>query len=257
MSPGRRVLHQFRYDVKTFWRDPAAIFFTVALPVVFLLVFVTIFGNDTLESRGGIKLSTYYVPGITALAVISATFVSLAIRLTELRETGVLKRLRGTPLPAWVFIAGRAVTASVVSLVLVVVLVGLGRILYGVEVPGSTLPGFVLALLVGAMSFCCLGFALTVVIPTANAAPAVTNAFSLPLYFISGIFFPIDAAPGWLQTVAGIFPVAHLSQALFTAFDPATRGPGIAIEDLAVVAAWGAGGLAIALWRFRWTPRSS
>lgn len=257
MSAVRLLLHQFRYDAKTFWRDPAALFFTVALPVIFLLVFVTIFGNETLESRGGIKLATYYVPGIAALAIISATFMSLSIGVTELRERGVLKRLRGTPLPAWAFIAARAATAAVVSVALVVVLVALGRIVYGVSVPESTLPGFLLALVVGAASFCALGFALTVVIPTANAAPAVANAFSLPLYFISGLFFPIDQAPEWLQTVAGVFPVAHLSEALFTAFDPSTRGLGIALADLAVVAAWGAAGLAIAVWKFRWTPRSA
>jgi ABC-2 type transport system permease protein len=251
----RLAFHQFRYDQKTFWRDPTSVFFTVALPLIFLFIFVTIFGNERLESRGDVKLSTYYVPGLVTLGVISATFVSLAISLTELRESEVLKRVRGTPVPSWVFIAGQIGTALVVAFLLVVVLTGLGRVLYGVDLPGATLPGVVLTLVVGAASFCCLGIALTAAIPTANSAPAVTNAVVLPLYFISGIFFSMDDAPQWLQTVADVFPIVHFAEALFTAFDPATDGPGIELGHLAIVAAWGLAGLVVAIRAFRWTPR--
>jgi ABC-2 type transport system permease protein len=251
------AFHQFRYDQKTFWRDPTAVFFTVVLPLIFLFIFVTIFGNERLESRGNIKLSTYYVPGLVTLGVISATFVSLAITLTELRENGILKRVRGTPVPSWVFIAGQIGTALVTAFLLVLVLTGLGRVLYGVALPGETLPGVVLALLVGAASFCCLGIALTSVVPTANSAPAVTNAIVLPLYFISGIFFSMDEAPGWLQSVADVFPIVHLSEAMLTAFDPRTEGAGIEFGHLGIVALWGLGGLIVAARFFRWTPRSA
>lgn len=255
MNDLRLAFHQFRYDQKTFWRDPATVFFTVALPLIFLFIFVTIFGNERLESRGNIELSTYYVPGLVTLGVISATFVSLAISLTQLRENEVLKRVRGTPVPSRVFIAGQIGTAVVVAFLLVVVLTGLGRILYGVDLPGATLPGVILTLVIGGASFCALGIALTTIIPTENAAPAITNAVVLPLYFISGIFFPIDEAPGWLRTVADVFPIVHLAEALFTAFDPAADGPGIEVGHLAIVAAWGLAGLVVAVRFFRWTPR--
>ena len=121
MSAASLVAHQFRFDQKTFWRNPASVFFTVLLPVIFLLIFATIFGNDTIEELGGVKTTTYYVPAIITLAVVSATMQSLAISLTVDRENGLLKRTRGTPLPSWVFIAGRignSLVVSVLSLVL-------------------------------------------------------------------------------------------------------------------------------------------
>jgi ABC-2 type transport system permease protein len=249
----RLVLHQVRYDLRTFWRDPAALFFTAMLPVIFLVVFVGIFGNQDDPVRH-IKLSTYYVPGILALAVISATFVNLAITLTTLREDGVLKRLRGTPLPAGVFVAGRVLTSFVLAGILVVVLALIGRLGYGVALPGRTFPAFVLTLLVGTAAFCCLGIAVTRVIPTEKAGPAVTNAIVLPLYFISGTFFPVDDAPGWMRAVARVFPIRHFGQALLTTFAPAPGAATVEWGDLAVVAAWGLLGLLVALRTFRWTP---
>lgn len=253
MSDARLVAHQARYDIRTFVRDPTATFFTLALPVVFLVLFVTIFGSQRLES--GVETSTYYVPGIVALAVVSATFVNLSISLTQQRESGILKRVRGTPLPPWVFLAGRLVTAVVLGLLMAVLLVALGRLLYGVAVPGATAVGFVVALVVGATAFCALGVAVTAVIPTEAAAPAVANAVTLPLYFVSGIFIPAESIPGWLLTVADVFPVKPFADALFTAFDPRTSGVGLSGPDLAVVAAWGVAGALVAARTFGWTPR--
>lgn len=256
MSAPALAWHQFRYDQKTFWRNPASVFFTVMLPVIFLFIFATIFGNDTIAELGGVKITTYYVPAIISLAVISATFVSPAMSLVEDREDGVLKRVRGTPLPSPVFIAGRVGNAVVVSVVMVVVVTLLGRIVYGVDVPTETLPGVLVTLVVGAASFACLGFAMTTIIPNSDAAPAITNAIALPLYFISGIFIPENEIPDGVLTVADAFPVRHFFEAFFEAFDPSTTGIGIAWDQLAIVAAWGLAGLLIAARFFRWAPRS-
>ncbi len=111
MSELRIAMEQVRYSTISTLRNPAAVFFGLMLPVVFLLIFATIFGNETIEARGGIKTSTYYVPGLVALGIVSTTFVNLAITLVVLRENRVLKRLRGTPLPVPAFIAGRASSA--------------------------------------------------------------------------------------------------------------------------------------------------
>src|SRR5919106_6110525 len=138
MSAAALVLHQFRYDQKTFWRDPASVFFTVLLPIIFLLIFATIFGNESIDELGGVRTTTYYVPAIITLAVISATMVSPAISITQDRESGVLKRVRGTPLPSWVFIAGRVGNGVVISLLMAVVVTGIGRVVYDVDVPGAT-----------------------------------------------------------------------------------------------------------------------
>jgi ABC-2 type transport system permease protein len=255
MSAAALALHQFRYEQKTFWRNPASVFFTVLLPLIFLFIFATIFGNETIEERGGIKTTTYYVPAIIALAVISASTQSLAINLATDREHGMLKRIRGTPLPTTVFVAGRVGNAIVTSILLVVVVAVIGRLVYDVSIPDTRLPAVLVTLAVGALSFCCIGFALAAAIPSEDAAPAVTNAVVLPLYFISGIFIPDSEIPSGVLSVADAFPIRHFFEAFFTAWDPNTSGAGFELGNLAIVAAWGALGLIVALRFFRWEPR--
>ena len=258
MNAGALLRHQYRYDQKQFWREPATVFFTVVLPLIFLFIFVSIFGNEETTVEGhAVKGSTYYVPGILALAIVSATIVNLAITFTILREKGLLKRVRSTPLPPWIYLAGRIVTAIVVTVLLVVTVTVLGRLVYGVTLPVRTLPGLVLTVLVGTAACCALGFALTAAIPSEAAAPAITNAVILPLYFFSGIFIPNDEIPAGMRLIGDIFPIKHLFEALLTAFDPTTRGAGIAADHLAVLAAWGIAGGVIAARYFRWTPGRS
>ncbi|HJX32630.1 MAG TPA: ABC transporter permease, partial [Solirubrobacterales bacterium] len=160
------VLHQFRYDQKAFWRNPASVFFTVMFPVVLFLIFATVFGGQTVSVRGGIKTTTYYVPAIITLSVISATMQSLAMSLVIAREDGRLKRGRGTPMPPWVFIAGRIGNSIVVALIMMALLAAIGRVLYSVPIPWDRLPAIVVTLVIGAAAFCCLGIALTAAIPT-------------------------------------------------------------------------------------------
>ena len=262
-SPGfaadlRLVAHQTRFELASFWRNPQSRFFTLLLPVIFLLIFVAVFGNHTTEIGHGvlIKTSTYYVPGIVALGIIAASFVNLVITITEQREQNVLKRRRATPVPAWVLIAGRALTSIAVSAATVVILIGLGRIAFGVKLPTATIPGVALATIVGSISFCCLGYALSSFIHSADAAQPIVQALILPLYFISGVFVPDDTIPSWLRHVADVFPIRHLAQALLTAFNPTTTGAGIAGTHLLILAAWGAAGLIVALRRFSWIPTS-
>ena len=253
----RLAAHQFRYDQKAFWRNPAAVFFTVALPVIFLFIFATIFGNETitLDSGAVVKVSTYYVPGIMTLAVVSATMVNIAIGLTELRESGVLKRVRGTPLPTAAFVAGRVGNSVVISLVMVVIVTAIGHFAYGVAIPGASAVGVLVGLVVAAAAFCCLGFAITAAIPTEEAAPPITNAFVLPLYFLSGVFIPESEIPEGILNFASAFPIRHAFEALLAGFDPLAAGAAIEWGHLGVVAAWGALGLALAMRSFRWEPR--
>jgi ABC-2 type transport system permease protein len=224
------------------------------LPLIFLFIFATIFGNDEIEERG-VQTTTYYVPAIISLAVISATTQSLAINLTEDRERGLLKRIRGTPLPVPAFVAGRVGNSIVVSLLMVVLVAVIGRLVYDVSIPDQTIPAILVTLAVGAFSFCCLGFALTAAIPSEDAAPAISNAVVLPLYFISGIFIPDSEIPSGVLQVADLFPIRHFFEAFFAAWDPGTSGSGLELGHLAIVAAWGLAGLAIALRAFRWEPR--
>lgn len=250
------VAHQFRYDQRVFWRNPASVIFTVGFPVVFLLILATVFGGKTVDVRvpGGIETTRYYVPAIIALSVISATMQSLAMSLVIAREDGRLKRGRGTPMPPWVFIAGRVGNSIVVALMMLVLIAVLGRVLYGVPVPWGELPAVLVTLVVGAAAFCCLGIALTAAIPSQDAAAPIVNGLLLPLYFLSGIFIPDDQLPGGVIHFADAFPIRHFFEAFLTAYVPA-GGSGFAWGSLAVVAAWGLAGLLLAVRYFRWTPR--
>jgi ABC-2 type transport system permease protein len=249
------VLHQFRYDQKAFWRNPASVFFTVMFPVILLLIFATVFGNQTVQVRGGIKTTAYYVPAIITLSVISATMQSLAMSLVIAREDGRLKRGRGTPMPAWVFIAGRVGNSIVVALMMLALIAAIGSLLYGVAIPWDRLPAIVLVLVVGAAAFCCLGIALTAAIPSQDAAAPIVNALLLPLYFLSGVFIPDDQLPSGVIHFADAFPIRHFFEAFFDAYVPGGGVSAVSWGNLAIVAVWGVAGLFLAVRFFRWTPR--
>jgi ABC-2 type transport system permease protein len=163
--------------------------------------------------------------------------------------------VRGTPLPPATFVAGRVGNSLVISVIMVALISVIGALVYGVTIPTHTMPAMLVTLAVGAFSFSCLGFALAAVIPTADAAPAVTNATVLPLYFLSGVFIPQNEIPDGVLNFADAFPIRHFFEAMFTAWDPNTTGSGFELGHLAVVAAWGLLGLAIAIRFFRWEPR--
>ena len=215
-----------------FWRNPASVFFTVLLPLIFLFIFATIFGNDEIEERG-VKTTTYYVPAIVALAVISATMQSLAINLTRDRERGLLKQVQGRRCRG-TFVAGRVGNSLVVSVLMVVLVSVIGKLVYDVSDPGLEAPR-------GAGHAGRRGVHLLLSRlradrgdPLRGRGRADLNAVVLPLYFISGIFIPDSEIPG-----ARFPPICSRSaEAFFTAWDPNTVGAGFEWGDLAVVAGW-------------------
>ena len=258
MSAARLTLRRVRYENLAFWRNPVAAFFTFAFPLMFLVIFTTLLGNETgtLPTGDEISGSTYYTASILAFAVITACFTNLSIGVVFARDEGVLKRVRGTPLPSWVYMVGRIMHSTLLMVLLVVIVCAFGIAFYSVDVPTESLPAFVVTLLVGAAAFCAMGLAVTIVVPNADAAPAVVNGIVLPLLFASGVFIPIDDGPTWLKWVADVFPVKHFLDATFESFLPSASNPsGWAGADLLVVAAWGVGALAVAAWRFSWEPR--
>jgi ABC-2 type transport system permease protein len=244
------AIHQFRYDLLVFWRNPQARFFTVLMPLIFLVIFAAVFGDGTIQVPGGeIDPKQYYVPGLATLGIVSASMVNLVITVTNQRDSGVLKRRRATPVPAWVLIVGRALSCVAIALATVAILVAVGVVLYGVDLPASRIPALILVVAVGSLSFCCLGFALAAVIRSADSAVPVVQAIVLPLYFISGVFVPADQIPGWLLGVADAFPIRHLAVAMVDLFAP---DGSLQLGHLAIVIAWGVAGLLFAIKRFRW-----
>jgi ABC-2 type transport system permease protein len=254
------VAHQFVFDLRAMMRNRQAQFFTFALPVMFLVIFASIFGGHghTVKVAGGqIDTSVFYVPGIMTLGIIAASFVNLVSSVTAQRESGVLKRRRATPVPAVVLILGRALTAVVTAAGIAALLLGIGWAAFNAHLPARTLAALVVTIVVGSLSFCCLGYALAAIIHDEDAAQPVTQAIMLPLYFISGVFVATTNLPRWLSDLADVFPVKHLAEALLSAYNPYTHGTGFAGTDLIVVAAWGLVGLAIAVRRFSWLPLAS
>ncbi len=256
-ATGALVAHQVRYDALSFLRNRQARFFTLALPVLFLVIFCALFGNGTVRVPGGtVKESTYYVPGLVGLGLIQAAFATLVVSVTAQRELGILKRRRSTPVRAWVLISGRALTAVATAVVMATVLILIGWLAYGAKLPSRTIPAIVVTIAIGAVSFCALAYALASAINSADSAQPVVQFVLLPLYFISGVFVPTQNVPHWLTVVADVFPVKHLQQALLKGFNPHTVGAGFAWSDLLILVAWGAAGLVIAVRRFSWHPRA-
>ncbi len=249
------VVRQIRAEQRSFWRNRAGAFFAVGLPLMFLVVFNALNGGHRIEEMGGISYATWFVPGILAYGLIMATFTNLAVTTAVARDTGVLKRIRGTALPAWAFIAGSVGSTLVTSAVLVATTLGLGTIAYDVNVRMSTLPGLIITLVLGSVCFTTLGLGVTAIIPNADSAVAITNLLIMPLTFISGIWMVLTGAPAWLDTTAKIFPVRALAHGLQFAFDPATHGNGIAWIDVMVLGIWTLVGLRICQRWFRWESR--
>ena len=257
MSGASLTLRQVRFTNKAFWRNPASAFFTFAFPLMFLVIFTSLLGGGRVEVRPGVLIeqADYYVAAMTAFAVVTACFTNLAMSVTYQRDAGILKRTRGTPLPGWAFLAGRVIHAMLVALLLVVITTAFGVAFYAVDVPtGARLAELAVVLGVGAASFAALGLATTAAVPNADAAPAVVNAIILPLLFVSGVFIAIEpTSPLWVRAVGSVFPVRHFAEAMLASF----YGAPFPFEwhDVAIVAAWGVGGLLVAVRTFSWEPR--
>jgi ABC-2 type transport system permease protein len=254
MSAIGLTARQVRYVNKTFWRNPASAFFTFAFPLMFLVIFTALLGSGTVHlGPRTVKLSTYYVAAMAAFAVISACYTNVAMTVTFQRDAGILKRIDGTPLPAGVYFTARVLHALLVAVLLVAITAVFGRFAYQASIPsGFTLVRFLVMLVIGAGSFCALGFAVTTVIPNADASPAIVNATILPLLFLSGVFIPLgNNAPSWIVWVARIFPVRHFALGMQAGF----IGTSFNWVDVGIVAAWGAAGLLIAVRRFTWEPK--
>lgn len=250
------AFRQIRYENRSFWRNPAAAFFTVVFPLMFLVIFNLVFGNDTVDLEGReVSTSTFYVPAIAAFSLITASYTNLAMNLTFARDEGVLKRRRGTPLPTTSFLLGKALHSALIGILLVTVVTLFGALFYDVDVPTDKLPALLVTIIIGAASFSSLALAIQGFVPNADAAPAVINFSILPLLFISDIFIPLEDAPDWLTTFSGLFPIKHLSDAMMSIYNPFEPGSGFEWADLGVIALWGVIGLAVASRFFSWEPR--
>jgi ABC-2 type transport system permease protein len=254
LSDVRLVGRQVWYEQLSFWLNPLGAFFTLGFSTIFLVLLGSIAGNSkTMSGYGAVKLTQYYLASFGAYAIMAACFTVLAQTLVNRRETGLLKRLRLSPVPTWSLLSAIFLSTFVVALLQVGILLGVGTLGYGDYLPAHGV-AFVLTIVVGMFAFTGLGIGMSTLVPNPDAAgPMISIVFFLLVAF-SGLYFPIR--PGsTLANISGYFPVRHLFTAMLASFNlPAGANPW-AWHDLLVMAIWGLAGVLVALRRWRWAPR--
>jgi len=249
---------QTRAQNRAFWRVPIGAFFTLGLPLFILVLFVALFGNDPIDSTyGSVKTAQFYAPGLAVFAAASATYTNIGMNLSMRRDEGILKRVRGTPLPPWVYLAGVVLSGVWIALVSTTVMMGLGVLAYDVNIEAAKMPAAALSFVVGTITFALLGVALAAVAKSASAAPGIANSTILPLAFVSQVFISLGESrdvPGWLELVGNIFPLKHFALAFGEAFSPFSDAPAFEWGHLAVMAIWAGIGALVAWRKFGWDP---
>jgi ABC-2 type transport system permease protein len=261
MADVRLALTQARYALVTAFRNPRTVVFQLAFPVILLILFNAIFtkgADETVTFSGGrITAAAYFTAGLAAYAIALSTFTNLVIGLTMQRETGQLKRLRGTPMPSWTFVAGQVIRSAALVLLMVVVLLGIGVIAFGVDLPAEHVVGIVVYVALGTAAFAALGMAATVVTTTVDSASTIGPFIVVMLSFVSGVFISVDTLPNWLESVGKAFPLYHLADGLQTCLVSGVGGTGLDAGNVAALGVWGLAGVAIAVRRFLWEPQAA
>jgi len=232
---------QFRFERKLFWRNPSSAFFNFVLPLLLLVLVASVFSADPEQLE-------VIVPGVAGMSVMATTFTALAFNLTFLREQGILKRVRGTPIPAGSYLGGLLGSAVANAFVQVGLVVAIGHFVYGVDLPREPL-ALVGVTALGVACFGAVGVAFSHAIPNFDSAPAYANAVFLPLVLISGVFYSADSLPSAVKTLAEVLPLKHAVDLLSTTI--VTGGP-LSAGAVGVLAAWTAGGAYLAVRFFRW-----
>jgi ABC-2 type transport system permease protein len=259
VSDWRLVLVQTRAQLTSMSRNRRAIVISLVIPVVILVLFNSIFGggNDTVDLAGArITAPAYFAGAMVAYALIGTAFIQVALTLVSQRETGQLKRYRGTPVPAWTFIVATVLRVIAMAGAVTAILLLIARLAYGVDISAEALAEIVVYVALGTATLCSAGIAATTVVTDVESASAALPLVAVLLSFISSIFVPVDQLPPWLADVGRIFPLYHVAVGVQTALgaggDTSLRG-----GDVAVLVAWALGAVIVAARGFRWEPRAA
>ena len=243
-------VHQVRSEQLLFWRSREAAIFVFLFPPLLFVLLASVYGEGTENGR---PLESYLVAGLIGYAVANTALGGLAITLVIRREYGILKRLRSTPLPAPIYLAAVLISNVFIVALQAVAVVALGVLLFGADLPADA-PSFVLSLLLGAVSFAGLGLAAAALIRSAEAVAAVVNVIILPMSFLSGAFGETENLPRVLELIADVLPLKYLIELVLATYvdgEPFWEH----LTAIAIVAAWGVAGYAVAYARFGWEPR--
>lgn len=248
----RLFCHQLRGEQRLFWRSRELAFFTFLFPILLFILLGSVYGNDRLKGEH-VTGKQYLLAGILGYGVAATAYAGLAIVLVIKRESGILKRLRATPLPAPTYVLGVLASTVLVYALEAIALIVLARYLFHVRYP-DRIGSLVLALLLGSLAFAALGIATTGLIRTAEGSSAAVNAIYLPMSFLSGAFWSPHSYPHVLRVVAEVLPLTYFIRLVK---DVVLRHEQIWSDwrYVLVVAGWGLGGLLVSARTFRWHPR--
>jgi ABC-2 type transport system permease protein len=239
-------------------RNPRALVFTFVFPLFLMSVMNALNSGQRVTAMGGtgaeVAFAQYFTPSVAIFGLGSACYTAVLFGIASARDTGLLKRVRGTPLPMSVYLSSWLIGAALTGIATVVLLFAVAVPAFGVHVYARMLPAAVVTLVLGAATLAALGLAVASLVRTAEQAIPVAQLTLLPLSFISGVFFPLDGAPGWVVHIAHAFPLFHIVNAFDGCFVPQTAGGGWSGGDLAAIAVWGVAGLAVAARRLRSEP---
>jgi ABC-2 type transport system permease protein len=241
----RLVGWQVRYQQLSFWRNRRAAFFSLVFPAMFLVIFGGLQHGVTLDVRDHLSFIDFYTPGIMAYAVLLICFNSTALIFATLRTDGTLKRVRTTPLPWLSYVAGAVLSTTIVLALSIVLLFALGVPVFGAHVPGEKMIGLLATLALGTAAFTTLGIAAARLIKSPANGGGFISVITLPMVFISNIWYPMDGSPAWIQDISKAMPLRPLADGLQAAFDPRFGGTGIVTNDLVTLAIWTLIGIAL------------
>ena len=247
----RIFLHELRYQQLVFWRSREAALFIFLFPLLLFVLLGSVYSGKIY----GLPASWALLAGMIGYGCANTAFAGLAIQLVVRRESGILKRLRATPLSPLAYITGMLASTMLVFVLQVVGLFVLGRVLYGTPFPHAA-GSLVLAVLFGAAVFAALGVATASLIHSADGSSAVVNFILIPMGFLTGSFGPTRHYPGFLRAIGDVLPLKYFIQIMNAVYLQKhaiwTKG-----TALGVLAAWGATALVVAAFKFRWEPREA
>ena len=246
-----------RARVRIQLRTGRAVVFTFAFPLVLIVLFNGLNGNATVDAVGAagkVRFAQFYTPSIGIFSLTTACYTSVILGIATARDSGLLKRVKGTPLPMSIYVGSWLTGAALTGILAVVLLFVVAVPAFGVHVYAATLPAAIVTLVLGAASLASVGLAVATLAKTAEQAQPIAQLTFLPVSFISGIWFPLEGAPHWLTSIAKLFPLQHIVNAFDRCFSPGVTGGGWSPSDLWSMAIWTAIGLFVATRRFRAEP---
>lgn len=245
---------QVRYQLTLVSRSPIATFTVLVIPLMLLVVLDLV--SPEASALDGTSYTAFLAPAMATFALINACYVNVLTSLVIAREEGVLKRLRGTPLPLWAYLVGRMAAAFVVAAMSIAVVVAVAGLFLDVRLDAARIGNLAGVAALGGACFTALGFAVSSFVPRPDIALTVAYGTFLPIAFVSDVFFPSTTSPQWLHDVAAAFPVAPIAKAAEQGFLAGGGWP-MTTGQLGVVLGWTAGALAFAALTFRWEPGAS